>query len=145
MANVKDVLGNITWTKLSHVVIPDKGSISWKEELMDMVDGTTPKPPPIDIANIVAWIKKDNQAVHLLCQNVEEKILKYIMSYRTSKAICNKLKEMHDQWSHESIHHIQQRFFDITVEEGESIFSFLGKFEEARNEFYQSKKQYFHR
>jgi hypothetical protein len=37
------------------------------KELMDMVDGTTLKPPPIDIANLVAWIKKDSQTMHLLC------------------------------------------------------------------------------
>jgi len=41
---------------------------------------------------------------------------------------------MHDQWSHENIHHIQQWFFDITIEEGETIASFLGNFEEVRNE-----------
>ncbi len=99
-----------------------------------MVDGTTPKPPSLNTTNLVAWIKKDSQARHLLCQDVEEKILKYIMNYTTSKAICNKLKEMHDQQSHESIHHIQQRFFDIAMEEGESIVSFMGNFEEARSE-----------
>lgn len=99
-----------------------------------MVDGTTPKPPPLDITNLVAWIKKDSQTLHLLCQDVEEKIFKYIMKYRTSEIICNKLKEVHDQWSHESIHHIQQWIFDITMEEGESNASFLGNFEEAKSE-----------
>ncbi len=99
-----------------------------------MVNGTTPKPPPLYMASLVTWIKKDSQAMHLLCQDVEEKILKCIMSYRTLEAIWNKLKEVHDQQSHESIHHVQQWFFDNTMEEGESIVSFLGNFEEARNE-----------
>lgn len=105
------------------------------KELMDVVDGTTPKPPPLNMTNLAAWIKKDSQAVHLLCQDVEEKILKYIKSYRTLETIQNKLKEVHDQWSHENFHHIRQWFFDITVEEGETIASFLGKIEEVRNEF----------
>jgi hypothetical protein len=56
------------------------------------------------------------------------------MNYRTLEAIWNKLKEVHDQQSHESIHHVKQWFFDNTMEEGESIVSFLGNFEEARNE-----------
>jgi hypothetical protein len=44
------------------------------------------------------------------------------------------LKEVHDQWSHENIHHVQQQFFDITLKEGESIANFLGNFEKVRNE-----------
>ncbi len=39
-----------------------------------------------------------------LCQAVEEKILKYIVSRKTSKVICDKLKEVHDQLLHESIY-----------------------------------------
>ncbi len=98
-----------------------------------MVDGTTLKPPPLDTC-LITWIKKDSQTMHLLCQVVEEKILKYIMSCRTSKAIWNKLKEVHDHQSHESIHHVQHEFFDITMEEGESIDDFLGSIEEAKSE-----------
>jgi hypothetical protein len=44
-----------------------------------------------------------------LCQAVEEKILKYIMSHKTSKVICDKLKEVHDQLLHESIYHKEQQ------------------------------------
>jgi hypothetical protein len=40
-------------------------------ELMDMVDGTTPKPPLLDTKSFATWIKKDSQAMHLLCQDVE--------------------------------------------------------------------------
>jgi hypothetical protein len=30
------------------------------KELMDVVDGTTPKPPPLNMTNVVTWIKKDS-------------------------------------------------------------------------------------
>jgi len=96
-----------------------------------MVDGTTPKPPSSNMVDLVAWINYDSQVVHLLCQAIEKKILKYIMSL---EAIWNKLKKKHDQWPYESIHHVQQQFFDITMEEGENITNFLAKIE-AKNEF----------
>lgn len=56
------------------------------------------------------------------------------MSYKTLEAIWNKLKKIHDQWPYESIRHVQQQFFDITMEEGKNIINFLAKIEEAKNE-----------
>jgi hypothetical protein len=43
-----------------------------------------------------------------LCQAVEEKIFKFIMSHKTWKVICDKLKEVCDQLLHESIYHKEQ-------------------------------------
>jgi hypothetical protein len=45
------------------------------------------------------------------------------MSYKTSEAIWTKLKKIHDQWPYESIRHVQQQFFDITMEEGKNIIN----------------------
>jgi hypothetical protein len=56
------------------------------------------------------------------------------MNCKTSEAIWNKLRKIHDQWPYESIHHVQQQFFDITMEEGENIINFLAKIEEAKIE-----------
>lgn len=73
---------------------------------MEVVDGTTPKPASINAEGLAIWVKKEGQVVGLLCQAIEEKILKYVMSCKTSKAIQEKLAEVHDQHSHESIHHV---------------------------------------
>jgi hypothetical protein len=54
-------------------------ALFFTKELMDVVDGTTLKPPPLETC-LITWIKKNSQTMHLLCQVVEEKILKYIMS-----------------------------------------------------------------
>jgi hypothetical protein len=48
------------------------------------------------------------------------------MSYKTSEAIWTKLKKIHDQWPYESIRHVQQQFFDITMEEGKNELTNLG-------------------
>ncbi len=69
-----------------------------------MVDGTTPKPLSLDAIGHVAWVKKESQAVR-----------------------------HKEQQSHESIHHIQQYFFDIIMED-ESIVDFFEKIKEARSE-----------
>jgi hypothetical protein len=37
------------------------------------------------------------------------------------------------KWPYESIHHVQEQFFDITMEEGENITNLLAKIEEAKN------------
>jgi hypothetical protein len=44
-----------------------------------------------------------------LCQAVEEKILKYIMSHKALKVICDKPKEVHNQLLHESIYHKERQ------------------------------------
>jgi hypothetical protein len=109
MVDVKDALRNITrfLGQNFHMWHFQMRALFLGKELMDVVDGTTLKPPPLNMICLITWIKKDSQTMHLLCQVVEEKILKYVMSCRTSKAIWNKLKEVHDQQLHESIHHVQ--------------------------------------
>jgi hypothetical protein len=44
-----------------------------------------------------------------LCQAVEEKIFKYIMSCKTLKVICDQLEEAHDQLLHENTHQKEQQ------------------------------------
>ena len=74
-------------------------------ELMDVVDGTIPK--PVDTAHAetkAAWRKKDNQAVSLLCQAIDESMLKHVTSCVTSKQIWDKLKLFHQRNASENIH-----------------------------------------
>lgn len=78
------------------------------QDLMGIVDGSVPK--PTDTAAQAAWVRKDNQCISLLCKAVDESILEILMNCDTSKAIWDKLKLLHDQSAHESVHHIQQRF-----------------------------------
>jgi hypothetical protein len=44
------------------------------KELMDMVDGTTPKPLSLDAIGHVAWVKKESQAVRHKEQQSHESI-----------------------------------------------------------------------
>ncbi len=44
------------------------------------------------------------------------------------------IKEVSDQQSHRSINHILQHFFDITIEEGESVANFLIMIKEVKSE-----------
>lgn len=62
-------------------------------DLMDVVDGSETQPLATAAADVnAAWRKKDNQAVSLLCQAIDESMLKHITSCITSKHIWDKLK-----------------------------------------------------
>lgn len=65
---------------------------------------------------VLRCIRKDNQCISLLCKAVDESILEVLMNCSTSKAIWDKLKLLHDQSAHESVHHIQQRFYECRME-----------------------------
>ena len=55
---------------------------------MDVVNGTISK--PVDTADAktkATWRKKDNQAVSLLCEAIDESMLKHVTSCITSKKI----------------------------------------------------------
>lgn len=49
------------------------------------------------------------------------------MNCSTSQAIWDKLKLLHDQSAHESVHHIQQRFHECRMEGSDNVASILGK------------------
>ena len=97
------------------------------QDLMGIVDGSVKKPTEAD--KQAEWIRKDNQCISLLCKAVDESILEILMNCGTSHAIWEKLKLLHDQSAHESVHHIQQRFYECRMESSDTIASFLGKLE----------------
>lgn len=97
------------------------------QDLMGIVDGSVPK--PTDTVAQAEWIKKDNQCISLLCKAVAESILEILINCDTSKAIWDKLKLLHDQSAHESVHHVQQRFYECKMDSTDTIATFLGKLE----------------
>lgn len=97
-------------------------------ELMDVVDGSEVKPVDTAAPDIrVAWRKRDNQAVSLLCQAIDESMLKHVTSCLTSKQIWDKLKLFHEQNASENIHTLQQEFYKCSMTQGESVADFVGK------------------
>jgi hypothetical protein len=102
------------------------------QDLMGVVDGSVPK--PVVVVQQADWVKKDNQVTSLLCKALDESILESLMTCTTSKQIWDKLQLLHDQQAHESVHHIQQRFFECKMETGDSIATFLGKLEVIKSQ-----------
>jgi len=85
-------------------------------ELMDVVDGFDEKPVDTIVVEIkTSWCKKDNQAVSILCQAINESMLKHVTSCITSKQIWNKLKLFHEQNAFENIHTLQQEFYKCSM------------------------------
>lgn len=98
------------------------------QDLMGIVDGSVPKPSN-DPAAELEWVKRDNQCTSLLCKAVDESILEVLLNCTTSKMIWDKLKLLHDQKAHESVHHVQQRFYECKLDSSDTIASYLGKLE----------------
>lgn len=98
------------------------------QDLMGIVDGSVPKPSN-DPGAERDWMKRDNQCTSLLCKAVDESILEVLLNCTTSKAIWDKLKLLHDQKAHESVHHVQQRFYECKLDNSDTIASYLGKLE----------------
>jgi hypothetical protein len=130
MADSKLDLGNIDqfnrenfylWKFQMHAVFLGR-------ELMSEVDGTEPKPAAAGVEQL-AWTKRDNQAISLLCQALNKKYLQYVISYTTSNAIWAKLKLIHKQDASESIHALQQKFYKCSFGENESVTSFMSNIE----------------
>ena len=74
--------------------------------------GLNPKPPDSAHAAVKAdWRRRDNQAISLLCQTIDESMLKHVMSCVTSKQIWGKLKLIHEQNAYENVHSLQAKFY----------------------------------
>ena len=99
---------------------------------MGLVDGTTSKLEDKD--EQPNWIRKDNLVTSLLCKGVDESILEAFMNCTTSKQIWDKFQLLHDQQAHESVHHIQQRFFECKMESVDTIAQYLGKLEVIKSQ-----------
>jgi hypothetical protein len=76
------------------------------KELMGIVDGSEVKPAAASPEQL-AWTKRDNHGISLLCQALDKKYLQHIISCTTSNAIRAKLKLIHKQDASESIHALQ--------------------------------------
>ena len=100
------------------------------KDLMDVVDRTKPKLPNTATAEEKpAWKKKNNLALSILSQSIDESMLKNVMNCVTSKQIWKKLKLIYKQNASENVHTLQQDFYKYTMAEGELIADFFGKIE----------------
>lgn len=98
------------------------------KELMPIVEGTIPKPGyGSDPADISEWVRRDSQAFSLLCQALDESILKHIVSCTTSREIWEKLMLIHEKNTSENVHSLQEEFYKCSMTEGESVADFLSK------------------
>lgn len=99
-------------------------------DLLTIVDGSEVKPDEAG-PDQVAWIKRDSQAISLLCQALDKKHIGYVVACTSANAIWEKIRVIQEQDSGESIHALQQKFFKCTMEEGDTIATFLGKIDMA--------------
>ena len=99
-------------------------------DLLTIVEGSEPKPTNTG-AEQTAWIKCDSQAISLLYQTLDKKHHGYVAACTSSHAIWDKIRIIQEQDSGESVHALQQKFFKCSIEEGESIASFLRKIDMA--------------
>lgn len=130
MADAGRDLGNITRFKGSnfHLWKFQMRAILLGKELMDIVAGTLPKPAATEAAAVKSeWLKRDSQAFSLLCQALDESILKHVVSCTTSKEIWDKLKLIHERDTSENIHTLQEEFYKCAMTEGESVADFLSR------------------
>ena len=91
MADTNRDLGSITRMKGSnfHLRKFQMCAIFLGKDLIGIADGSEPKPPDnVDAAVKDDWRRRDNQAISLLCQTIDESMLKHVMSCVTSKKIC---------------------------------------------------------
>ena len=103
-------------------------AISLGKYLMSIADGSESKPPDSADAVVKAdWRRRDNQAISLLCQTIDESMLKHVMSCVTSKQIWDKLKFIHEQNASENVHSLQGEFYKCSITSEETIIDFLGK------------------
>jgi hypothetical protein len=103
------------------------------KDLMGVVDGSEVKPEAAGPEQL-AWTKRDNQGISLLCQALDKKYLQHVISCNTSNAIWAKLKLIHEQDASESIHALQQKFYRCTLGESESLASFMSNIEVIVNQ-----------
>jgi len=105
-------------------------AVFYGKDLMDIIDGTVPKPAETAPAEErTEWKKRDNQAISLLCYAIDKNYLKNVMSYTTSKAIWDKLTLLHEHNQSENIQLLQQSFFKCEFNEYEGIADFLSQLE----------------
>jgi hypothetical protein len=76
---------------------------------------------------VMLQLRRDNQAVSLLCQTIDESMLKHAMSFVMSKQIWDKLKLIHEQNTYENVHSLQAEFYKCSMTFEETIDDFLGK------------------
>ena len=91
MVNTNRDLSSITKMKGSnfHLWKFQMRAIFLEKDLMGIVDGCEPKPlDSVDVAIKAYWRRRDNQAISLLCQTIDESMLKHVMSCVTSKQMC---------------------------------------------------------
>jgi hypothetical protein len=132
MADTNRDLGSITKMKGSnfHLWKFQMRAIFLGKDLMGIADGSEPKPPDSADAAVKAdWRRRDNQAISLLCQTIDESMLKHVMSCVTSKQIWDKLKLIHEQNASENVHSLQAEFYKCSMTSEETIADFLGKLE----------------
>lgn len=103
------------------------------KELMSIVDGTEVKPENPGPEQL-AWIKKDNQGISILCQVLDKKYLQHVVSCTTSHAMWAKLRLINEQDASESVHALHQKFYKCNLAEGESIASFISNIEVIVNQ-----------
>ena len=114
MSDTNRDLGSITKMKGSnfHLWKFQMRAISLGKYLMSIADGSESKPPDSADAVVKAdWRRRDNQAISLLCQTIDESMLKHVMSCVTSKQIWGKLKLIHEQNAYENVHSLQAKFY----------------------------------
>jgi len=100
MANSSCDLGGISHFKGPnfHIWKFQMRAILLGRELIDVVDKSKIQPTATTATNVkVAWRKKHNQAISLLCQAMDECMLKHVTSCVTSKQMWNKLKLFYEQ------------------------------------------------
>lgn len=130
MADASRDLGSITRFKGSnfHLWKFQMRAILLGKELMDIVEGTLLKPADTEAANVKSeWVKRNSQAFSLLCQALDESILKHVVSCTNSKEIWDKLKLIHERNTSENIHTLQEEFYKCAMTEGESVADFLSR------------------
>lgn len=88
-------------------------------------DAVPPKP-------YTEWIKADAKAQELIVTRMEEEPVSYLFSCNSSHEMWSKLQSVYDKESTVSVHLLQQRFFGMQIEEGESISKYFQRVEEIR-------------
>lgn len=103
------------------------------DDLLEVCDGTLVK-PEVGAENRVAllqtWTKADRAARKLMVTTVESKPLQLIMNCETAKDMWQKLHNVFDMKSEESLSLVQKKFFEITWDPAGNVAQHISALEQ---------------
>ena len=98
--------------------------------LLEVVDGTWPKPPQQKEDAVSEWLKLDKKARMVIGYALEKNIVPKVMNLKTSHEMWTRLLTIYEMKNEASVHMLMQQFFEYKMGKNTSISQHVAQIEQ---------------